>query len=162
MINTLESLENLIAGRIKGHRKRLKLSQEALALRAGLTLRGYQDIEYAVSPPSIATLKRLASAVDVDPSALLAEQVVMVQPSAKEALEIVKNALEQAEKRERELSASARSIVDLLPALDQAKLTDSLLTYVQSLVGTGPDPLEKGRALLGSDQPSKKRRDHCK
>jgi len=54
-----------IGTRIRQYRKRADLSQERLALNAGLTVSFLGDIERGVKQPSIASLEKLLMALDV-------------------------------------------------------------------------------------------------
>lgn len=64
-------LEEIIATNVRGFRKRLSLTQEKLAEYANLHPTYVGDIERNDANLSIATLKKLANALKVDPSILL-------------------------------------------------------------------------------------------
>lgn len=61
-INLLNPLSNVLAENIRAYRKlRGKMTQATLAARAGMSLRGIQDIEYGDSWPSAETIEAIAN-----------------------------------------------------------------------------------------------------
>jgi transcriptional regulator with XRE-family HTH domain len=74
-------MRNLVA-----RRKTLGLTQQALADRAGLSLRGYQDIEYGVVFGTEDSLTRLASALSCTAADLLTSEQKPLYTSLNPAL----------------------------------------------------------------------------
>jgi transcriptional regulator with XRE-family HTH domain len=81
-------IKGLIANRIRELRNAKRLSQEALAGRAGLTPRMLQAIEGQERLPSLDSLVKLSEALGVPASALLE------QPPADEALRLQQRGME--------------------------------------------------------------------
>ena len=69
---TLISLQVRVARNIRRLRQTRKLTQEALAFRARLAVRHIQKLEAGEVNITLKTLLRLATALDADPSQLLA------------------------------------------------------------------------------------------
>ncbi len=61
----------LLGANVRYHRKRLGLSQERLALDAGLERSYVSDLERGTRNPSVRALGRLADALGVEPKSLL-------------------------------------------------------------------------------------------
>ena len=61
----MNSVNSEIGNRIRQHRKRLGLSQERLALNAGLTVSFLGDIERGIKKPTVESLEKLLRALDV-------------------------------------------------------------------------------------------------
>ena len=61
----------LLGANVRYHRKRLGLSQERLALDAGMERSYVSDLERGTRNPSVRALGRLADALSVEPDALL-------------------------------------------------------------------------------------------
>ena len=61
----MKSVNAEIGNRIRLYRQRSKLSQERLALNAGITVSFLGDIERGVKKPSIESLEKLLGALDV-------------------------------------------------------------------------------------------------
>ena len=61
----------LLGANVRYHRKRLGMSQEQLALDAGMERSYVSDVERGVRNPSVRALGRLADALNVEPSLLL-------------------------------------------------------------------------------------------
>ena len=61
----------LLGKRLRSHRKRQNLSQEALAERAGISCVYLSHIENSRSIPSLETLVRLCRALSITPDSLL-------------------------------------------------------------------------------------------
>lgn len=65
----------ILAGNVKAARKTLALSQEALALEAGIDRTYISGIERATRNPSLTLLVRLAERLGTTPAALLTPRV---------------------------------------------------------------------------------------
>lgn len=61
----------LLGANVRYHRKRLGLSQEQLALDAGMERSYVSDLERGTRNPSVRALGRLAEALSIDAKALL-------------------------------------------------------------------------------------------
>lgn len=66
----LEEHRAYVAGRIKKHRRRLKMSQEELARKAGIPQSHVCRLETAKHAPTYLTIEKLAGAMNVKPSQL--------------------------------------------------------------------------------------------
>ncbi|WP_029618553.1 helix-turn-helix domain-containing protein [Pseudorhizobium marinum] len=66
----MAELRTIFGQSVKAHRRRLNLTQEALAERAGLSLDMVAKIEGGSSGASFATIELLAKAMSIEPSAL--------------------------------------------------------------------------------------------
>jgi transcriptional regulator with XRE-family HTH domain len=66
----MELLE-ILGRNVREHRKRLGMSQEALALEADMKRSYLSDLERGVRNPSVKAVGRLARALGVEPSRLL-------------------------------------------------------------------------------------------
>jgi transcriptional regulator with XRE-family HTH domain len=62
-----------IGGRLKNLRIRRALTQRELAERAGLSTNALNRLELDKAEPHMSTLRKLAKALDVDPSELIGE-----------------------------------------------------------------------------------------
>lgn len=67
-------LLGILAERVRERRKALGLTQEQLAEQAGLSTNFLARLEMSGRTPSLATLTRIAGALEVHPSDLLAEE----------------------------------------------------------------------------------------
>ena len=74
-MNKQEDIYQIIARNIKAVRKQLKLTQEAVSERAGMTPNFYGQIERGTKKGSIVTIKRIADALNVTPGELFTEGV---------------------------------------------------------------------------------------
>ncbi len=66
-----QEILNRIAGHVRSLRSSKRLTQEAVAHRAGLVLRHYQKIEAAEVNVTVDSLIKVAAVLDVDVSTLL-------------------------------------------------------------------------------------------
>lgn len=66
----MAELRSIFGQCVKAHRRRLNLTQEALAERAGLSLDMVAKIEIGSSGASFATIQQLSDAMDVEPAHL--------------------------------------------------------------------------------------------
>jgi transcriptional regulator with XRE-family HTH domain len=64
-------LPHILGRNVRGHRKRLGLSQEQLALDAEMKRSYVSDLERGTRNPSLSALGRLAAALGVEASELL-------------------------------------------------------------------------------------------
>ena len=62
-----------LGGRVRKHRRRLGLSQETLADRAGVSTETIGRLEQAVGTPTLVTVYKVAEAMGLTGSALIAE-----------------------------------------------------------------------------------------
>ncbi|MEY2487737.1 MAG: hypothetical protein QOH39_3385 [Verrucomicrobiota bacterium] len=67
-------LTGLLGAAIRERRSSLQISQEQLALRAGLNRTYVSDVERGVRNPSIKTIEKIAQALDVPVVALLEQK----------------------------------------------------------------------------------------
>lgn len=91
------------------------LTQEQAAERLGMKKSTYINLEQGTTIPQKATRSYLAQKYDIPESSLFADPDLVIQPSLREALEIVKKALDLAA----DLAPSAQRIVGLLAPLDE-------------------------------------------
>jgi transcriptional regulator with XRE-family HTH domain len=75
METALHKLQNHLAQNVKTHRKALGLSQERLALDAGVDRTYVSQIERGISNPSLLVMARLAYVLGVDVVALLSPRI---------------------------------------------------------------------------------------
>lgn len=66
-------LENAFGQVLRTHRKRMKISQEGLALACGLDRTFMSALERGVRQPSLKSIFKIAKILDVPPSQLVAE-----------------------------------------------------------------------------------------
>lgn len=131
-----------------------KQTQSEFAEALGLPMRTYVNIELGHSWPQYANIQQMAEKLGVTEGQLFADPELVLKtprqppPTPAEALEIVKNALEKAEKRERELSLSARALSDILPTLDEDKARTILdfANRIRGNAGQAADKLKKPRS----------------
>ena len=72
MITPQDQLQKVFAENLRQRRKLLRLSQEALALLAGVDRTFVSQIERGIGNPSLQTMARLANTLDIDlPSRLI-------------------------------------------------------------------------------------------
>jgi transcriptional regulator with XRE-family HTH domain len=69
-------LRQLVGRNVRLYRKRLDVSQEELAFRADLPRTYVSGVERGVRNPTVVIVGRLAKALEVEPSALLAAKHV--------------------------------------------------------------------------------------
>jgi transcriptional regulator with XRE-family HTH domain len=61
----MKSVSSEVGNRIRQYRKRAELSQERLALNAGLTVSFLGDIERGIKKPSVESLEKLLGAMNI-------------------------------------------------------------------------------------------------
>jgi transcriptional regulator with XRE-family HTH domain len=67
-------LRKLVGTNVRYWRKRLKISQEELAFRAGMHWTYVSGVERGVRNPTVVILGRLAKALSVEPDVLLSQR----------------------------------------------------------------------------------------
>jgi XRE family transcriptional regulator, aerobic/anaerobic benzoate catabolism transcriptional regulator len=82
-----EAYLGILAGKIRGARTRRAITRNALAADSGVSLRFLAQLESGQGNPSILVLRRIASALGVDPDALLSGEVT--RPAAENFITLI-------------------------------------------------------------------------
>lgn len=88
-------LADILARNLKKLRKSRGFTQESLAEAAGLSLGGYQHIEYGHRWPSDVTLHRISEAMRVPVTAFFSDKELAVTPTPEQALEVLGSLVRQ-------------------------------------------------------------------
>lgn len=67
----MKQLSGFLGIQLKKHRKRLKLSQEDMASKTGLSVPSLSEIERGIANPTLQTLEKIAGALGVSVAVLL-------------------------------------------------------------------------------------------
>ena len=78
-------LENAFGQVLRGYRKRINISQEALALECGLDRTFLSALERGVRQPSLKSLFKIANVLKVQPSQIVAEVEDLLATELKKA-----------------------------------------------------------------------------
>lgn len=81
MATHAQTLQQIFAGNLRQRRKAMGMSQEALALQAGVDRTFVSQIERGIGNPSLQTMARLANTLSIELAALLSHHDVESSPS---------------------------------------------------------------------------------
>lgn len=118
-------------------------TQAEMAEHLGMPLRTYASLESGTIVPQAETRAKLAERLRESEGRLFADPDYVATPE--EAVKILAKYVETARSKERELSASARALSNMLPTLDENKAR-TILDFAKRIRGQATDKLKKPRA----------------
>jgi transcriptional regulator with XRE-family HTH domain len=90
-------MTKVLAENVRRLRKERKFSQTALAERAGMSLRGIQEIEYENAWPELTTIEAIAAALAVPPGRLFHDPDL--KPSPEDAITVLSELVKASKKQ---------------------------------------------------------------
>lgn len=143
----METLSQSLGRRLRKLRDDRDLSRETVCTITGLSVTSLVDIEKGKQWPSAETLDRLARYFNVNPAVFFTDDIVRIEPTPAEALEIVARALQE---KPAPVAKTPQPLEEDMEEIRQALLKKYSVTQQAEIIST-----LKG-AYVGQEKAAKK------